>query len=454
MNRMAMTCILRQQRASWPPPRSLGSSGMVSARKRRRLGVRCAKSLLLPAVDRQTITRMSESLVERLVSLSGVASRDPDVLRRSEKLGSLSYGALYDFALRSPLVAEVADALLNDAEVADLWSRGKLIVLPTGGGTAGLLPGRTWLPDFLWHAVAQSDDAARADVAREFLATARLSRGAIPVSVSHTMVGFRLPNDDPVELEIGWLRNSVQSDLGIPFREHTQDMTGVVYGYVRDIPARIAPMTMPETVFTPDEAEAEWLIDDHLFVRVLLALALETATPVREHMLWRRPLYLPGAHGRADEAAGLLIITPASPAVLTPGEVARVVSRFEELLQIDVAPLAAATRRYLLARSERVRPTDQLVDLGVALEALSGLADRGKGPTHSKVLASLISHDPHERDRLFDEDLKYVRACREAILHRGERPANTREMATLATQLVRAALLGRIATLAGHRDNT
>ena len=84
---------------------------------------------------------------------------------------------------------------------------------------------------------------------------------------------------------------------------------------------------------------------------------------------------------------------------------------------------------------------DHVVDLGVALETLSGVEG---GVTQSKVIARLITDDEDEQHRLREHELKAFRKCREGILHRGETPSDMADMAQLAERLTREAILGRI----------
>ena len=146
----------------------------------------------------------------------------------------------------------------------------------------------------------------------------------------------------------------------------------------------------PEKVFTQEEYAAFERFDRDALDRVLLALALATEAPAREFSTWRRPLYLPGALGRIDEAAGMLSSLTTNPVcALYQRDEGRSTNGNVTSNLIDMSTLAAGTRRYLLARQNEheVRQDRRFCDRARAIAGVDGGVNPRKG--HYR-----LDHDP------------------------------------------------------------
>ena len=102
----------------------------------------------------------------------------------------------------------------------------------------------------------------------------------------------------------------------------------------------------------------------------------------------------------------------------------------------DMRGIGVATRRYLLARTERVRPADQIIDYAIALESMTSewYADK-----QGRELAKRISVNLAERP-IAEAEHERFRAAREKIVHDGQVPGDAKEIAEVGSGLVRKSL--------------
>jgi hypothetical protein len=59
------------------------------------------------------------------------------------------------------------------------------------------------------------------------------------------------------------------------------------------------------------------------------------------------------------------------PAVLNERAAENLRQEYAALVEVPVRHVGVAVRRYLIARSERVRPADQVIDYAIAIESMT-----------------------------------------------------------------------------------
>ena len=161
--------------------------------------------------------------------------------------------------------------------------------------------------------------------------------------------------------------------------------------------------------------------------------------PVQEHVVWRAPRY--------TDSGGSINPPPLAPMVLDwPYEIAsgprldQLLDTAEAIAEISMDRLAVATRRYILARAERTRATDQIVDYVIAIEAITGV---GGGPARGAALADLIARSPSDADEV-EAEHKRLTDRRNAIIHNGASPSGARKVAAGGRALVSRALNAQV----------
>ncbi len=93
-----------------------------------------------------------------------------------------------------------------------------------------------------------------------------------------------------------------------------------------------------------------------------------------------------------------------------------------------------------MARTERVRPADQVIDYAIAIESMT---KKRSGADQGKELARLIA-DPADAPSVEECRIAF-RETRRQIVHDGVVPADVREPAALGEDLVRRSLRARTA---------
>ena len=105
--------------------------------------------------------------------------------------------------------------------------------------------------------------------------------------------------------------------------------------------------------------------------RLMVALAVSYANPIQEHVAHVGALYAGGLVGRNPLPIGAALINP-PPDGYPEVDIERLKRNAEIVARVrDVKPIAVAARRYFMAISERARPGDKLIDLVIAIEALT-----------------------------------------------------------------------------------
>ena len=261
----------------------------------------------------------------------------------------------------------VVALLERDPEVAQLLAiQGHLFLMTAHGGVEYKL--HDCVVGFL-RQLAIGRLAFDAEAER-FLRSVRLTGGVVPAQIRIVIFGFSV--SEPVDLPFGQLVPAVRHDIVLP-KLQADSAQAVVLEAIRDTPAVIGdtnnhPWTNEDrdrNARTTDDAINEPLD------RLMIALAVSYANPVQEHLAHVGALYAGGLVGRNPLPIGAAFINP--PPDGYPGvDIERLKRNAESVAQVrDVKPIAVAARRYFMAISERARPADKLIDLVIAIEALT-----------------------------------------------------------------------------------
>jgi hypothetical protein len=188
----------------------------------------------------------------------------------------------------------------------------------------------------------------------------------------------------------------------------------------------------------PDEliAEADTAHQTRL-TRFLLAVAFTTEAPIQEQLVMKEIDFGGGGSGGLPEEAGPIVSLPAY--LLDEAAIERIRACYVALAGADLSGLGVATRRFLIARTEHVRPSDQIIDYAIALESMTSQRYADK---QGKELAKLIARNDAER-RSVELEHEAFRAAREAIVHDGVIPADAPSTAQIGRDLVKKSLHAR-----------
>jgi hypothetical protein len=105
-----------------------------------------------------------------------------------------------------------------------------------------------------------------------------------------------------------------------------------------------------------------------------------------------------------------------------------------------VKPIAVAARRYFMAISERARPADKLIDLVIAIEALTDESDL---EPQRKRLVQLVTGGVLGDQKIRD-DFTLIKYARNDIVHTGKTAPDADSLAGIARMYVGLAIHARV----------
>ena len=251
--------------------------------------------------------------------------------------------------------------------------------------------------------------------AERFLRSVRLMAGVIPALVRIVVFGISVPC--AVDLPFGRLVPAKRSDVALP-RLQADSPQAVVLEAIRDLPAVIGdPNNDP---WTNDDRDRHAVATDEAINepldRLMVALAVSYANPIQEHLVWIGPLYNGSRVGRNPLPVGAALIDP-PPGGYPELDIERLKQNAGLVARVpDVTPTAVAARRYFMAISERARPADKLIDLVIAIEALT---DESRLEGQKTRLVQLLGGGVLS-DQKIREDFALIKFARNDIVHRGK----------------------------------
>lgn len=271
--------------------------------------------------------------------------------------------------------------------------------------------------------------------AERFLRSVRLTGSVVPALIRIVIFGFSV--SEPVGLPFGKLVPALRRDIALP-KLQGDPPQAVVLEAIRDVPGVVAdtnnhPWTDPERdrhAAATDEAINEPLD------RLMVALAVSYANPIQEHLTWVGALYVGDSIGSNPLPIGAALIN--SPPDGYPELDLERLKRSAELVARvpNVKPIAVAARRYFMAISERARPADKLIDLVIAIEALT---DESELEPQRKRLVQLVAGGVLSDQKVRD-DFTLVKYARNDIVHEGNIAPNVDNLAGIARMYVDLAI--------------
>jgi len=267
----------------------------------------------------------------------------------------------------------------------------------------------------------------KAEIGR-FLDVLGIRKGTVPCTVRSALAGVAL-SDTGFELDDGVVRPAIDTDFHVPIGEAAP--VGIVFEYRVLLPALAGPVGFS---FSDEIVAKVETAHQTRLTRFLLAVALATEAPIQEQLVMKAIDFAGGGSGRLPEEVGP-IATP-HRYILDQSAVDRICDCYAALADKSLDLLGVATRRFLLARTERVRPADQIVDYAIALESMTS---KHYGDKQGKELANLLARDTAER-KIIESEHESFRAAREIIVHDGVIPPDAKGLAQTGRDLVRRAL--------------
>jgi hypothetical protein len=325
------------------------------------------------------------------------------------------------------------DALHADPETGPNLGRDQFLHVAGVSAGSGLELLDPWLRSLL-HRVLIEPGLRRPDWEGEisrFLDVLRVRDGTVFCAVKSAFAGIALPNAG-FELDDGIVRPALDSDFHVPVGETAP--VGIVFEYRTQLPASAGPVGLS----FPDElvARIETAHQTRL-TRFLLAVALTTAAPVQDQLVMKAIDFGGGGSGRLPEEVGPIVSS--HQYLLDESAIDRICDCYLSLAGKNLGRLGVATRRFLVARTERVRPADQIIDYAIALESMTSERYADK---QGKELARLLANDVSER-KVIESEHKRFRAAREAIVHDGVIPPDVGGVAEMGRGLVKRSLWAR-----------
>jgi hypothetical protein len=327
---------------------------------------------------------------------------------------------------------DVIEALGQDRSIGKHLQTGNSLYLAGTNWGMGVTPVRHWLAGFLRAALAKPPTEWQAEAER-FASLLGVDGGTVPCTVRTTLLGVLLDSEEPIELTNGTIRPARLSDFS-RIDAHPQPPAAVVFEYEDEMPAAVS---RERPTFAPETEAGVARAHEDMMTRLLLAFALATTGPAQVHLTMREVRYSGGGGGSEPEDVGPIVV--AYPTVLDAASTERVVGEHARLAESSVRQVGIATRRYLLARSERGRPADRVIDYAIALESM---AEERSGKAQGQELARLLASPGGDHGRVEREHIAF-REARRRIVHDGETPADVKDAAALGEDLVRRSLRAR-----------
>jgi len=207
-----------------------------------------------------------------------------------------------------------------------------------------------------------------------------------------------------------------------------------IFEYRTFIPAQIGGSVSRFEVMLLLQVEGE---HRHRATRLLVALALESPAPVQEQMVHRAVDFVGAGGGRQPAPIAPL---PSPPTVVDDPTAERIATCYEQLAGADLSGVAVAARRLLLARTERVRPEDQIIDYAIALESMT---QEWGGKAQGKELSRLLGQHGVPEEEV-ERQHKSFRKARKAVVHEGIVPTHVKVHAETGRRLVEQSLRARV----------
>jgi hypothetical protein len=328
--------------------------------------------------------------------------------------------------------APVIALLERDTQVADhLAVPGHLFLMTAHGGVEYKL--RNCVVGFLRQLrIGRLTFDAEAE---RFLQSVRVTGGVVAALIRIVIFGFSV--SEMVDLPFGHLVPAMRRDIVLP-KLQTDPPQAVVLEAIRDVPAVIGetnnhPWTNEDrdlNAGAEDEA-----INDPLD-RLMVALAVSYANPIQEHLAYVGALYAGGSLGRNPLPIGFALLNP-PPNGYPELDIERLKRNAELVARVrDVKPIAVAARRYFMAISERARPADKLIDLVIAIEALTDESDL---EPQRKRLVQLLGGGVVSDQKIRD-DFTLIKYARNDIVHKGKLAPNADSLAGIGRMYVDLAI--------------
>ena len=275
--------------------------------------------------------------------------------------------------------------------------------------------------------------------AERFLRSVRVTGGVVPALIRIVIFGFSV--SEPVDLPFGQIVPAMRRDIVLP-KLQADPPQAVVLEAIRDVPAVIGDTNNhPWTNEDRDRnAAAEDEVINEPLDRLMVSLAVSYANPIQEHLAHVGALYAGGSVGRNPLPIGYALINP-PPDGYPEVDIARLKRNAEIVSRVrDVSPIAGAARRYFMAISERARPADRLIDLVIAIEALT---DESYLEPQRTRLVRLIGGGVLSDQKIRD-DFTLIKYARNDIVHQGKIPPNAASLAGIGRMYVDLAIQARV----------
>jgi hypothetical protein len=275
--------------------------------------------------------------------------------------------------------------------------------------------------------------------AERFLRSVRVTGGVVPALIRIVIFGFSV--SEPVDLDFGQLVPAMRRDIVLP-KLQADPPHAVVLEAIRDVPAVIGDTN--NHPWTNDDRDRNAAAEDEAINdpldRLMVSLAVSHANPIQEHLAYVGALYAGGVVGRNPLPIGFALLNP-PPGGYPELDIERLKGNAEIVARVrDVKPIAVAARRYFTAISERARPADKLIDLVIAIEALT---DESNLEPQRKRLVQLLTGGVLGDQKIRD-DFTLIKYARNDIVHKGKIAPNADSLAGIARMYVDLAIHARV----------